>query len=115
MVCDWQRAASDVLVAVGKRFVSTVMEELLSKFQPGALPHCSVVQTLANLAASNGRCRLARLRLHPGACREGLCTTWPRPPLPLWGGTGRPGRGRRGWRVAPHAPPLLQCSAWCPS
>ncbi|XP_059021442.1 maestro heat-like repeat-containing protein family member 1 isoform X3 [Mustela lutreola] len=53
LVCDWQRAASDVLVAVGKRFVSTVMEELLSKFQPGALPHCSVVQTLANLAASN--------------------------------------------------------------
>ncbi|XP_022357822.1 maestro heat-like repeat-containing protein family member 1 isoform X6 [Enhydra lutris kenyoni] len=53
LVCDWQRAASDVLVAVGKRFVGTVMEELLSKFQPGALPHCSVVQTLANLAASN--------------------------------------------------------------
>ncbi|XP_044100710.1 maestro heat-like repeat-containing protein family member 1 isoform X4 [Neovison vison] len=53
LVCDWQRAASDVLVAVGKRFVGTVMEELLSKFQPGALPHCSVVQTLASLAASN--------------------------------------------------------------
>ncbi|XP_045880235.1 maestro heat-like repeat-containing protein family member 1 isoform X4 [Meles meles] len=53
LVCDWQRAASDVLVAVGKRFVGTVMEELLSKFQPGALPHCFVVRTLANLAASN--------------------------------------------------------------
>uniref|UniRef100_A0A452V4Z4 Maestro heat like repeat family member 1 n=1 Tax=Ursus maritimus TaxID=29073 RepID=A0A452V4Z4_URSMA len=53
LVCDWQQAASSVLVAVGKRFIGKVMEELLSKFQPGALPHYFVVQTLANLAASN--------------------------------------------------------------
>lgn len=53
LVCDWQQAASDVLVAVGRRFVGKVMELLLSKFQPGALPHYFVVQTLANLAASN--------------------------------------------------------------
>ncbi|XP_064443774.1 maestro heat-like repeat-containing protein family member 1 isoform X13 [Mirounga angustirostris] len=53
LVCDWQQAASNVLVAVGKRFISQVMEELLSKFQPGALPHYFVVQTLASLAASN--------------------------------------------------------------
>ncbi|XP_073749484.1 maestro heat-like repeat-containing protein family member 1 isoform X3 [Callorhinus ursinus] len=53
LVCDWQQAASNVLVAVGKRFIGKVMEELLSKFQPGALPHYFVVQTLANLAASN--------------------------------------------------------------
>lgn len=54
LVCDWQQAASNVLVAVGKRFIGKVMEEVLSKFQPGALPHYYVVQTLANLAASNG-------------------------------------------------------------
>ncbi|XP_021544524.1 maestro heat-like repeat-containing protein family member 1 isoform X3 [Neomonachus schauinslandi] len=53
LVCDWQQAASNVLVAVGKRFIGKVMEELLSKFQPGALPHYFVVQTLASLAASN--------------------------------------------------------------
>uniref|UniRef100_A0A8C0L568 Maestro heat like repeat family member 1 n=1 Tax=Canis lupus dingo TaxID=286419 RepID=A0A8C0L568_CANLU len=53
LVCDWQQAASNVLVAVGKRFIGKVMEEVLSKFQPGALPHYYVVQTLANLAASN--------------------------------------------------------------
>ncbi|XP_036904684.1 maestro heat-like repeat-containing protein family member 1 isoform X3 [Sturnira hondurensis] len=53
LVCDWQQAASSVLVAVGKRFVGMVMEELLSKFQPGILPHCFVVQTLANLSVSN--------------------------------------------------------------
>ncbi|KAB0396465.1 hypothetical protein E2I00_012109 [Balaenoptera physalus] len=55
LVCDWQQAASNVLVAVGKRFISSVMEEMLSKFQPGVLPHHFVVQTLANLSVSNGR------------------------------------------------------------
>nr|XP_044636807.1 maestro heat-like repeat-containing protein family member 1 [Equus asinus] len=53
LVYDWQQAASNVLVAVGKRFIGRVMEEMLSKFQPGILPHCFVVQTLANLSVSN--------------------------------------------------------------
>ncbi|XP_077657290.1 maestro heat-like repeat-containing protein family member 1 isoform X5 [Urocitellus parryii] len=51
--CDWQRAASSVLVAVGKRFINQVMEEVLGRFQPGVLPHCSVLQTLASLSVSN--------------------------------------------------------------
>lgn len=59
LVCDWQQAASNVLVALGKRFVGKVMEEMLSKFQPGILPHYFVVQTLANLSVSNGRWRPA--------------------------------------------------------
>lgn len=62
LVSDWQQAASSVLVAVGKRFVGMVMEEMLGKFQPGVLPHYFVVQTLANLSVFNGRCRLG---LHP--------------------------------------------------
>uniref|UniRef100_G3TPC7 Maestro heat like repeat family member 1 n=1 Tax=Loxodonta africana TaxID=9785 RepID=G3TPC7_LOXAF len=53
LVPDWQQAASSVLVAVGMRFINAVMEELLSRFQPGLLPHHFVVQTLASLAASN--------------------------------------------------------------
>lgn len=53
LVCDWQQAASDVLVAVGTRFVSSVMEELLHGLQPGVLPHYFVVRTLANLSVSN--------------------------------------------------------------
>ncbi|XP_006830837.1 PREDICTED: maestro heat-like repeat-containing protein family member 1 isoform X2 [Chrysochloris asiatica] len=53
VVPDWQQAASRVLVAVGTRFINTVMEELLSRFQPGLLPHHFVVQTLASLAAAN--------------------------------------------------------------
>ncbi|XP_029779511.1 maestro heat-like repeat-containing protein family member 1 isoform X3 [Suricata suricatta] len=53
LVYDWQQAASNVLVAAGKQFIGKVMEEVLHKFQPGALPHYFVVQTLASLAASN--------------------------------------------------------------
>ncbi|XP_045417179.1 maestro heat-like repeat-containing protein family member 1 isoform X3 [Lemur catta] len=53
LVCGWQQAASSVLVAVGQRFVNRVMEEMLSRFQPGTLPHCSVVRTFASLAVSN--------------------------------------------------------------
>ncbi|NWY08107.1 MROH1 protein, partial [Nothoprocta ornata] len=48
-----QQAASRVLVAVGRRFVNRVMEEVLAKFQPGVLPHYYVVQTFADLAAAN--------------------------------------------------------------
>uniref|UniRef100_F7EKX9 Maestro heat-like repeat family member 1 n=1 Tax=Rattus norvegicus TaxID=10116 RepID=F7EKX9_RAT len=51
--CDWQQAASSVLVAVGKRFTNQVMEEVLNRFQPGMLPHSSVLHTLANLSMSN--------------------------------------------------------------
>ena len=54
VIRDWQQAASDVLVAVGQRFVNKVMEEVLTKFQPGILPHYFVVQTFANLSVSNG-------------------------------------------------------------
>ncbi|XP_070320399.1 maestro heat-like repeat-containing protein family member 1 isoform X2 [Odocoileus virginianus] len=53
LVSDWQQAASSVLVAVGRRFISSVMEELLSKFQPGLLPHPCTVHTLASLSISN--------------------------------------------------------------
>ncbi|NWI65346.1 MROH1 protein, partial [Todus mexicanus] len=54
VIRDWQQAASDVLVAVGQRFINKVMEEVLTKFQPGILPHYFVVQTFANLSVSNG-------------------------------------------------------------
>ncbi|XP_026550396.1 maestro heat-like repeat-containing protein family member 1, partial [Notechis scutatus] len=50
---EWQQAASTVLVAVGRRFINQVMEEMLTKFQPGVLPHCFVVLTFANLSVTN--------------------------------------------------------------
>ncbi|XP_035284058.1 maestro heat-like repeat-containing protein family member 1 [Anguilla anguilla] len=53
IVPDWQQAASNILVAVGDRYIKDVMEEVLSKFQPGHPPHFFVVQTLANLSYSN--------------------------------------------------------------
>ena len=54
VVPEWQSAASDVLVALGAKYCFEVMEDLLQKFEPGVLPHFFVVQTMANLAASNG-------------------------------------------------------------
>lgn len=58
VVPDWQQAASNILVAVGNKYINEIMEEILSKFQPGVLPHFFVVQTLANLSDSNGKKRL---------------------------------------------------------
>ncbi|KAJ8386836.1 hypothetical protein AAFF_G00166310 [Aldrovandia affinis] len=53
IVPEWQQAASNILVAVGDRHINDVMEEILSKFQPGFPPRFFVVQTLANLSYSN--------------------------------------------------------------
>ncbi|KAF7651228.1 hypothetical protein LDENG_00113910 [Lucifuga dentata] len=53
VVPDWQQAASNILVAVGNKHINDIMEAILSKFQPGVLPHFFVVQTLANLSDSN--------------------------------------------------------------
>lgn len=50
---DWQTAASEVFVALGKRFDHEVMAELLEKLAPGSLPHYFVVQTLASFSSSN--------------------------------------------------------------
>ncbi|NWR96029.1 MROH1 protein, partial [Furnarius figulus] len=54
VIWEWQEAASAVLVALGRRFINRVMEELLGKFQPGILPHYFVLHTFANLATANG-------------------------------------------------------------
>ncbi|XP_031667755.1 maestro heat-like repeat-containing protein family member 1 isoform X2 [Oncorhynchus kisutch] len=53
VVPDWQQAASNILVAVGNKYINDIMEEILSKFQPGILPHFFVVQTLSSLSESN--------------------------------------------------------------
>lgn len=52
---EWQTAASGVLVSLGARFCDEVMDEMLQRFQPGILPHFFVIQTIGNLATSNGR------------------------------------------------------------
>lgn len=54
LVLEWQQAASSVLVAIGRRFINKVMEEILAKFQPGVLPHYFIVQTFADLSVANG-------------------------------------------------------------
>ncbi|XP_077982268.1 maestro heat-like repeat-containing protein family member 1 [Glandiceps talaboti] len=53
VVPEWQTAASNLLVALGCNYCNDVMAEMDKKFQPGALPHFFVVQTMANLASAN--------------------------------------------------------------
>ncbi|XP_066426274.1 maestro heat-like repeat-containing protein family member 1 [Molothrus aeneus] len=50
---DWQEAAAALLVELGRRFLARVMEELLRRFPPGALPPPGLLRTCADLAASN--------------------------------------------------------------
>ncbi|XP_048338639.1 LOW QUALITY PROTEIN: maestro heat-like repeat-containing protein family member 1 [Sphaerodactylus townsendi] len=53
VIPEWQQAASDILVAVGRCFINKVMEEVLTKFQPGVLPHYFIVRTFASLSVAN--------------------------------------------------------------
>ncbi|NXV57116.1 MROH1 protein, partial [Molothrus ater] len=48
-----QEAAGALLVELGRRFLARVMEELLRRFPPGALPPPGLLRTCADLAASN--------------------------------------------------------------
>lgn len=41
---DWQLAASNVLVALGQRFSDPVLDALLARFPPGAVPHYFIVK-----------------------------------------------------------------------
>jgi len=53
VVPDWQTAASSLLSTLGIQHAKIVLQELLTKFQPGRSPHFFVVQTLGQLATSN--------------------------------------------------------------
>ena len=48
-----QNASSLLLVAIGKRFVKEVFDQLQKNFTPGQLPHLFVITTMANLAEAN--------------------------------------------------------------
>jgi hypothetical protein len=49
-----QTASSDLLVAIGKKYVKEVFNQLQKNFVPGQLPHLFVLKTMANLAEVNG-------------------------------------------------------------
>ena len=54
VVPEWQTAASNLLSTLGLKYAKEVMQELLTKFQTGQLPHFFIVSTLGQLATSNG-------------------------------------------------------------
>eukprot|EP00731_Ephydatia_muelleri_P026389 Em0018g489a len=53
VVPDWQEAASKLLITLGLRYAKLVFQELITKFQPGVIPHYFVLQTLGHLATTN--------------------------------------------------------------
>ena len=55
VVPEWQTAASNLLSTLGLKYAKEVMQELLTKFQTGQLPHFFIVSTLGQLATSNGK------------------------------------------------------------
>ncbi len=54
VIPEWQTAASSLLSTLGIQYAKLVLQELLTKFKPGATPHFFVVQTLGQLSSSNG-------------------------------------------------------------
>jgi hypothetical protein len=48
-----QTSASDLLVAIGIKYVKEVFTELKKNFTPGQLTHVFVLNTMANLAEVN--------------------------------------------------------------
>ncbi|EAL61864.1 hypothetical protein DDB_G0291161 [Dictyostelium discoideum AX4] len=53
VVPDWQQVASSLLVSLGLRYPSQIMDELLKRFEPGTLPHYFVMKTLGDFISSN--------------------------------------------------------------
>lgn len=50
---QWQEAASNCLVVLGRRFCTRVMATLMAQFKSGVLPHYFVMKTMADLSAAN--------------------------------------------------------------
>lgn len=53
VIPEWQSAASNLLSTIGKKYAKDVMQELLTKFHTGHLPHFFIISTLGQLATSN--------------------------------------------------------------
>eukprot|EP01119_Soliformovum_irregulare_P013154 TRINITY_DN3473_c0_g1_i1.p1 TRINITY_DN3473_c0_g1~~TRINITY_DN3473_c0_g1_i1.p1 ORF type:complete len:1648 (+),score=609.13 TRINITY_DN3473_c0_g1_i1:20-4963(+) len=62
VIPDWQGAASQVLVSLGMRFPKEVLEELMSRFSPGQLPHYFIMKSLGDFVIANPRDTVPKLK-----------------------------------------------------
>eukprot|EP00041_Stephanoeca_diplocostata_P036701 m.1350360 g.1350360 ORF g.1350360 m.1350360 type:complete len:1108 (+) comp24920_c0_seq2:247-3570(+) len=53
IVQEWQSAAASVIVALGSVYGQIVLDDLLSRFEAGKVPHYYVVKTLGDFAVTN--------------------------------------------------------------
>lgn len=64
IVPEWQSAASELVVALGRTFGRTVLEELTVRFTPGVVPHYYVIKTMGDFASTNGEYSMVSFLSH---------------------------------------------------
>ncbi|EFA77696.1 hypothetical protein PPL_12305 [Heterostelium album PN500] len=62
VVPDWQQAASSLMVSLGLRFPTQIMDELVKRFETGMIPHYFIMKTLGDFIASNPLPTVPRIR-----------------------------------------------------
>ncbi|EGG22616.1 hypothetical protein DFA_04746 [Cavenderia fasciculata] len=59
VVPDWQQAASSLIVSLGMRYPTQIMDELLKRFETGTIPHYFVMKTLGDFIGANRMLQLS--------------------------------------------------------
>jgi len=62
VIPDWQQAASSVLVSLATRFPHDILTDLLSRFQPGQIPHYFIMKSLGDVVGINAIDTVPRLK-----------------------------------------------------
>eukprot|EP01133_Synstelium_polycarpum_P020470 gene20470-24563_t len=62
VVPEWQQAASSLIVSLGLRFPSQIMDELVKRFETGSIPHYFIMKTLGDFIGSNPIPTVPRIR-----------------------------------------------------
>ena len=53
MIPDWQGAASNVLVSLGMKYATIILDQLMVRFVPGSVPHYFIMKSLGDLFSAN--------------------------------------------------------------
>jgi hypothetical protein len=53
IVPEWQSAAGDLVVALGRLYGRIVLDEMTVRFTPGVVPHYYIIRTMGDFASAN--------------------------------------------------------------
>lgn len=62
VVPDWQQAAASLLVSLATHYPNEILGELLTRFQPGTVPHYFVMKTLGDVVSANALDTIPKLK-----------------------------------------------------